>query len=120
MKHDSKLKTIFVVCDGLGDWPVAELGGKTPLEAARKPNIDRLAAEGACGMIFTLGRGQVPGSDIAHLALFGYDPNLYYSGRGPIEVTGLGIQLKGGDVALRGNFGTVDAEGTILDRRAGR
>ena len=112
-------KVIAVICDGLADRPVPQLGNLTPLEAARTPNLDRLAREGECGMMHTLGRGKVPGSDTAHLMIFGYDIATCYSGRGPIEVAGLGMQLKAGDVALRGNMGTVE-NGLIIDRRAGR
>jgi 2,3-bisphosphoglycerate-independent phosphoglycerate mutase len=112
-------RVILVVCDGLGDRPVPELGGVTPLEAAQTPNLDQLATEGECGMMHTLGRGRTPGSDTAHLMIFGYDIATCYSGRGPIEVAGLGMKLKHGDVALRGNMGTVK-DGKIIDRRAGR
>lgn len=112
-------RVLMVIFDGLGDRPIKELGYRTPLEAARTPNLDRLAKEGECGMMHTLGRGHTPGSDTAHLTLFGYDIEHCYSGRGPIEVAGLGMKLKGGDVALRGNLGTVE-KGVITDRRAGR
>lgn len=113
-------RVVLLVCDGLGDRPIKELGDKTPLEAANTPNLDRLAHESVCGMVFTLGRGRVPGSDVAHLEIFGYPIEQYYAGRGPIEVAGIGMKLKGGDVALRGNFGTVDKDWNIKDRRAGR
>ena len=113
-------RVVFLVCDGLGDRPVKELGYKTPLEAAHTPNLDKLASESICGMMHTLGRGRTPGSDVAHLEIFGYPIERYYAGRGPIEVAGLGMKLKGGDVALRGNFGTVDEDFNIKDRRAGR
>jgi 2,3-bisphosphoglycerate-independent phosphoglycerate mutase len=113
-------RVVLVVCDGLGDRPIKELGDKTPLEAARTPNLDKFAEQSECGMMHTLGRGRTPGSDTAHLSIFGYDIETHYSGRGPIEVAGLGLQLKDGDVALRGNFGTVDDKLTITDRRAGR
>ncbi len=113
-------KVIFVVCDGLGDRPVKELKNRTPLGAAKTPNLDKLASEGECGMMHTLGRGRTPGSDVAHLEIFGYPIETSYSGRGPIEVAGLGMELKAGDVALRGNFGTVDDKFNIKDRRAGR
>ena len=112
-------KVVMVICDGLGDRPVPELSDLTPLEAAKTPHLDRLAAEGECGMMHTLGRGKVPGSDTAHLMIFGYDIATCYSGRGPIEVAGLGMKLEHGDVALRGNMGTVE-RGMIKDRRAGR
>jgi len=113
-------KVLMLICDGLGDRPVKELGGKTPLEAAHTPNLDRLATESECGLMYTLGRGLVPGSDTAHLAIMGYERDKYYFGRGPIEVAGLGLELKHGDVALRGNLGTVDDKFIIVDRRAGR
>lgn len=113
-------RVVLLVCDGLADRPIKELGHKTPLEAAHTPNLDRLARESICGMVHTLGRGRVPGSDVAHLEILGYPIEEYYAGRGPIEVCGLGMKLKGGDVALRGNFGTVDKDWNITDRRAGR
>ncbi len=113
-------KIVLLVCDGLGDRPVPELGDKTPLEAARTPNLDRLAARGITGLMHSLGRGLTPGSDTSHLNILGYDYREYYSGRGTIEVAGLGMELRHGDVALRGNMGTVDAELKIVDRRAGR
>lgn len=114
------MKAILIVCDGLGDRPIKELGGKTPLEGAKTPNLDRLAREGICGLVHTLGVGLRPGSDTSHLALFGYDPGVYYHGRGPFEAAGIGMDLKPGDVALRGNMGTVDEKLVVLDRRAGR
>jgi 2,3-bisphosphoglycerate-independent phosphoglycerate mutase len=113
-------KVLLVICDGLGDRPIKELGGKTPLEAAETPNLDQLAGESECGLMYTLGRGYVPGSDTAHLAIMGYERDKYYFGRGPIEVAGLGLKLHHGDVALRGNLGTVDDKMKIIDRRAGR
>ncbi len=113
-------KVIFVVYDGLGDRPIEEFGYKTPLEAAKTPNFDAIAAKSMCGLSNALGRGIRPGSDVSHLAIFGYPMEKYYTGRGPIEVAGLGIKLQEGDVAFRGNFGTVDADWNILDRRAGR
>lgn len=113
-------KTLCVIFDGLGDRPIAQFGGKTPLEAAFTPNFDAIAKDSLCGVLQTLGRGVRPGSDVSHLAIFGYPMQEYYTGRGPIEVAGLGIQLQEGDVAFRGNFGTVDADWNILDRRAGR
>src|ERR1051326_1971751 len=120
MKSATSKKVILIVFDGLGDRPISELDNKTPLEAARKPNLDKLAANGITGMMWSVGRGQAPGSDVAHLSLFGYDLHEHYAGRGPIEVRGLGMELQHGDVALRGNLGTVDKSGKIIDRRAGR
>lgn len=113
---------LLVVIDGLSDRPV---NGKTPLSVARKPNLDRLAEMGINGIMDTIAPGIRPGSDTSHLALLGYDPYRYYSGRGPIEAAGVGIDVKPGDVAFRANFATVEGEGslfdkTVVDRRAGR
>lgn len=113
-------KVLFLIFDGLGDRPIEKFGYKTPLEAAYTPNMDKLAQKSMCGLSNALGKGIRPGSDVSHLAIFGYPMDKYYTGRGPIEVAGLGIKLKEGDVAFRGNFGTVDANWNILDRRAGR
>ncbi|UCC30088.1 MAG: 2,3-bisphosphoglycerate-independent phosphoglycerate mutase [Phycisphaerales bacterium] len=113
-------KVLFLVLDGLGDRPIKELGGATPLEAAHTPHLDRLAQQGECGMLHTIGRGIRPGSDTAHLTIFGYDKDEFYAGRGPIEAAGIGLELCDGDVALRCNLATVDDDLMILDRRAGR
>jgi 2,3-bisphosphoglycerate-independent phosphoglycerate mutase len=113
-------KAILVVCDGLADRPVPELNGLTPLEAAQIGPLNELARRGAVGLMNTIGVGIRPGSDTAHLAILGCDPHRYYSGRGPIEAAGAGIELQEGDVAFRGNMGTVDDAGNIIDRRAGR
>ena len=115
-----KSKVILLVCDGLGDRPIPELDFKTPLEAAETPNLDYVAKKGICGLMYTLGPGLRPGSDTSHLNILGYDYHKYYSGRGTIEVAGLGMKLEEGDVALRGNLGTVDENLIIIDRRAGR
>ncbi|MHA2147000.1 MAG: 2,3-bisphosphoglycerate-independent phosphoglycerate mutase, partial [Candidatus Thorarchaeota archaeon] len=111
---------VFVVMDGVGDRPLKELGGKTPLEAAKTPNLDRMATEGQSALMNVIGPGITPGSDTAHLALFGYDPMAEYPGRGPLEAFGAGLATKPGDVAFRSNFATVDDKMVILDRRAGR
>ncbi|MFC2154010.1 2,3-bisphosphoglycerate-independent phosphoglycerate mutase, partial [Candidatus Altiarchaeota archaeon] len=97
-----------------------EFGGLTPLEKAETPNLDRLAAEGITGLMNSCGLGVRPGSDTSHLSIFGYDPVKHYHGRGPIEVAGIGMDFKPGDVAFRGNMGTVDDDLTVVDRRAGR
>lgn len=115
-----KRTAVLVVMDGLGDRPVQELGGKTPLQAAKTPTFDRLAAEGQNGLMNVIGPGITPGSDTAHLALFGYDPVKEYPGRGPLESFGAGLDTKPGDVAFRSNFATVDSDLVVLDRRAGR
>lgn len=110
-------RAILVVMDGLGDLPDAK--GYTPLSAALKPNMDRLAEEGATGLFSSIGEGMVPGSDTSHLNIFGYDYSKYYPGRGPLEALGANFPLKEGDIAFRANFATVD-NGKIQDRRAGR
>lgn len=113
-------KVLFIVCDGLSDRPIRELGSKTPLEAAIKPNLDKLATKGMLGAMNTVDVGIRPGSDTSHLAIFGYDPTVYYSGRGPYEAAGIDMDLKEGDVAFRANMGTVDENLLVIDRRAGR
>lgn len=113
-------RVLLIICDGLGDRPVPSLGGKTPLQAARTPNLDALAKGGATGLLDVIGPGIRPGSDTAHLALFGYDPHAVYAGRGPFEAAGVGLTLEPGDIAFRCNFATVDDAGRVLDRRAGR
>ena len=118
--NNSEMKILLIVCDGMGDRPCGELGGKTPLEAAYKPNLDRMASEGMCGLVDTIAVGVRPGSDTSHLSLFGYDPREYYTGRGPFEAAGVGMELREGDVAFRVNFGTVDGDLVVTDRRAGR
>lgn len=114
---DSKM--VLLVLDGLGGLP-RELGGPTELEAAHTPNMDRLAREGMLGLIHTVGIGITPGSGPGHLGLFGYDPLKYLIGRGVLEAVGIGQTLTDRDVAARGNFCTVNADGIISDRRAGR
>ncbi|MEM4707062.1 MAG: 2,3-bisphosphoglycerate-independent phosphoglycerate mutase [Candidatus Anstonellales archaeon] len=108
---------LLVVLDGVGD--IRAHGKGTPLEEAKKPNLDGLAERGAVGMMSTLGRGLAPGSDTGHLAILGYDWKKDYPGRGPLEALGVGMELKEGDVAFRANFATVSGN-RIVDRRAGR
>lgn len=115
-----KSKAVLVIADGLGDRPIKSLGGKTPLEVAKKPSIDRLAAEGICGLMDPIAPGIRAGSDTAHLAILGYDPYKYYTGRGPYEAAGIGMDVKQGDIAFRCNFSTVNEEMVVTDRRAGR
>jgi len=113
-------KILFLVLDGISDRPNPSLGGTTPLAAARTPVLDRFAAEGICGIMDTIAPGIRPGSDTAHLALLGYDPYKYYTGRGPLECEGSGIHMEPGMIGFRCNYATVSREGSILDRRAGR
>ena len=112
-------KIVMLVLDGLGGIPFAG-GALTELEAAKTPNLDRLATEGTLGLSHPLGRGITPGSGPAHLALFGYDPIATPVGRGVLSALGVGIELGPTDVAARGNFCSVDENGLITDRRAGR
>lgn len=116
----SQKKILMVVCDGLSDRPVKQFDMKTPLQVARRPAMDALARHGISGMMDVIGPGIIPGSDTAHLALFGYDPFKVYTGRGPIEAAGAGLELNRGDVAFRCNFATVNKSFVVTDRRAGR
>jgi len=113
-------KIIFIVLDGLGDKPVARLDNKTPLESAKTPNLDYLAKEGKCGLMIPVYHTAIPTSEEGHLSLFGYDTEKYPVKRGFFTATGAGISMKEGDVALRGNFSTVDDKLNVIDRRAGR
>ncbi|HXW98367.1 MAG TPA: cofactor-independent phosphoglycerate mutase [Methanomicrobiales archaeon] len=112
------MKVLVVLGDGMADEPLAELGGKTPLEYARTPNFDRVAREGACGLLRTIPPGFEPGSDIANLSILGYDPKTYYTGRGPIEAASMGVPLGERDVAYRCNLVTVE-DGVMVDFSAG-
>ena len=114
---------MYVILDGLGDDPLDALGGQTPLEAARTPILDSLAARGKNGYVTTVGPGIAPESDIAVFAILGYDPHEHHTGRGPLEAVGAGLDVKDGDLAYRVNFATVEADGdgwAIVDRRVGR
>ena len=112
-------KIVFLIIDGVGGLPV-EVGGPTELEAARTPNLDRLATEGLCGLHDPIAPGITPGSGPSHLAVFGYDPLRYLIGRGVLEAAGIDFPLTERDLACRGNFCTVDEKGLVVDRRAGR
>ena len=113
-------RVIMLVLDGVGDRPVKELGATTPLVAAKTPNLDRFAKEGITGMMHPIAPGIRAGSDTSHLALLGYDPYKVYTGRGPFEAAGAGLDLLPGDIAMRANFATIDDRRVISDRRAGR
>jgi 2,3-bisphosphoglycerate-independent phosphoglycerate mutase len=113
-------RIVIVIFDGIADRPVKELGNKTPLEVADKPNIDGVAKSGICGLMDPIAPGIRPGSAPAHLALLGYDPFAHYTGRGAFEAAGIGIKLKPSEIAFRCNFATVDETLTVVDRRAGR
>jgi 2,3-bisphosphoglycerate-independent phosphoglycerate mutase len=111
-------RILLVVVDGLGG--LADAAHGTELEDAATPHLDRLAAEGVTGLLEPVGPGITPGSGPGHLALFGYDPLHFVLGRGALGAAGLGVPLRPGDVAARGNLCTLDADGAIVDRRAGR
>lgn len=115
----NKTKIVLLVMDGLGGLPM-QAGGNTELETAQTPHMDRLAAEGTLGQTVPIKPGVTPGSGPAHLALFGYDPLVYEVGRGALEAVGVELRIQPGDVAVRGNFCTLDQDGNISDRRAGR
>jgi 2,3-bisphosphoglycerate-independent phosphoglycerate mutase len=110
---------LYVILDGVGDRPVPEQAGKTPLEAASTPNLDRFAARGRMGVVYTVKRGIAPESDAGVFSLLSYDPSKSDLSRGVVEAIGSGLDFKSGDLALRCNFATVQ-EGQIIDRRAGR
>ena len=112
---------IYVLLDGVGDLPHPELQGLTPLEAAHTPNMDQLASGGVMGQVISVGKGIAPESDIAVFNMLGYRfQHADYAGRGVIEAIGIGIDFRDGDLAMRGNFATLDEGGIITDRRAGR
>jgi len=117
--RETDSRIVLLVIDGLGGLPHPETG-KTELETASTPNLDRLLEKGECGLIVPVGPGITPGSAPGHLALFGYEPTEYEIGRGVLEALGIDFELRPGDVAIRGNFCTVDRQGLIVDRRAGR
>jgi 2,3-bisphosphoglycerate-independent phosphoglycerate mutase len=112
------VKVLVVLGDGMADEPLPELGGRTPLEYARTPNFDRIAREGACGMLRTIPEGFEAGSDIANLSILGYDPKRYYTGRGPLEAASMGVPLGEKDIAYRCNLVTV-TDGVMEDFSAG-
>jgi 2,3-bisphosphoglycerate-independent phosphoglycerate mutase len=114
-----KRRAVMVILDGAADLPLPELGSQTPLEVAQIPTLDRLAREGICGSFSALGPGMLIGSDTAILAILGYDPLRVYTGRGPLEVAGTGLDLQPGDVSIRCNYVTITDEFKILSRTAG-
>lgn len=118
---NSDVHMIYVLLDGIGDLPHPDLKGATPLSYAKTPNLDRLARNGAIGEVISVGKGIAPQSDIAVFNMLGYRfDNNEYVGRGVIEAIGVGIDFQNGDLALRGNFSTVNEDRVIIDRRAGR
>lgn len=118
---EMNMKYLIVLGDGMADEPIAELGGKTPLEYADTPNLDRLSKKSEVGMVHTIPDGMKPGSDTANLSVLGYNPKIYYSGRSPLEALSIGVPMKDTDIALRCNIVTLSeeacpfAEQTIID-----
>ncbi|NLM10333.1 MAG: cofactor-independent phosphoglycerate mutase [Clostridiaceae bacterium] len=110
------MKYIVLIGDGMSDYPIAELNNKTPLEAANKPNMDYLAQNGTMGLVKTIPNGLQPGSDVANLSVFGYDPRVHYTGRSPLEAVSMGISLGEKDIAIRCNLVTLSDEENYEDR----
>lgn len=104
------MKYVVILCDGMADLPIESLGGKTPMSAANKPNMDRLAKTATVGMVKTVADGMSPGSDVANLSVMGFDPAEYYTGRSPLEAASIGIDLNDSDVAIRCNLVTLSDE----------
>lgn len=115
-----RLKLIYIVIDGLGDLPIKELGNETPLGAADTPNLNYLANKGKTGLMYTVGKGIAPESDVGVISILGYDPFKYATGRGVLEAVGAGMSMKNGDLAMRCNFATLGEGNRIIDRRVGR
>lgn len=114
------MKILYIVLDGLGGLPSPQLGGKTSLEAAYTPFMDRLAQHGQLGVVYTVEKGVAPESDVAVISILGYDAKKYYTGRGPLECYAAGLEVRDGDLAYRVNFATLGNNNKIIDRRVGR
>lgn len=112
------MKYLLILADGAADEPLAELGGKTPLEVAKKPNMDKIAKNGRCGMLKTVEECMTPGSDVANMSILGYDPEKYYTGRGALEALSMGVPFGEDDMAYRCNLVTIE-NGKMKDFAAG-
>ena len=119
LSKKTQSKIVLIVLDGVGGLPLS-LNGETELSTAVTPNLDKLALESQLGQLELVGAGITPGSGPGHLSLFGYDPIQYTVGRGALSAVGIGVKLNAGDVAVRGNFATLDGNRVVMDRRAGR
>lgn len=111
-----KLKYLVVLADGMADYPIAELNDKTPLQVSKKPNMDRLAQHGEVGLVKNVPPGMPPGSDVANLAVMGYNPRQYYTGRSPLEAISIGVDLNLTDVSFRCNLVTLSDAPTVADK----
>lgn len=110
------MKYVVVLCDGMADYPVPALGGKTPMMCADKPHIDALAKKAEVGLVRTVAPGMKPGSDVANMSVLGFDPTKYYTGRSPLEAASIGVDLKDTDVTLRTNLVTLSDEENYEDK----
>lgn len=116
LKVVNRMKYIIILGDGMADWPIESIGGKTPLEAASKPNMDNLCKRSHLGLVHTVPEGMPAGSDVANLSVFGFDPKLYYTGRSPLEAISMGLKMNADDTALRCNLVTLSEEDNYEDR----
>ena len=110
------MKYLVLLCDGMADYPVPELGNKTPMGASYTPNMDKLAKKGVIGLVKTVADNMKPGSDVANLSVLGYDPQIYYTGRSPLEAGSIGIDMKDTDVSFRCNLVTLSDEPNYEDK----
>ena len=110
------MKYVVLLCDGMADYPVDELDGKTPMQAAKKPNMDKIAKNSVVGLVKTVADNMKPGSDVANLSVLGYDPEVYYTGRSPLEAGSIGIDMKTTDVSFRCNLVTLSGEENYTDK----
>ena len=111
------MKYVIILGDGMADQPIESLGGRTPLQAAHKPVMDQMAGRAEQGIAYTVPENLPAGSDVANLAMLGYDPQKYYSGRSPLEALSIGVDMKDTDVALRCNFVTLEEDGEYEDKK---
>lgn len=110
------MKYIILLCDGMSDLPMEELGGKTPMQVAKKPFMEKLVKNSVVGLVKTVANGRKPGSDVANLSVLGYDPDIYYTGRSPLEAGSIGIDMKATDISFRCNLVTVSDEENYEDK----